>query len=49
MSIYGGYDRDALDAQYRARGRTADYDSFLPRWIRDRSLSCPPPWESSTA
>ncbi len=37
--IWLDYDKAALDAQYSARGRIANYDSFLPRWIATSAAS----------
>ncbi len=35
MSIFGGYDQAALDAQYNNGDRVPDYPDYIERWTRD--------------
>jgi len=39
MSLYQGYDRAALDAQYNNRLRVPDFADYLGRWTRDSAAA----------
>jgi arylformamidase len=39
MTLYRGYDRAALDAQYNNRARVPEFAQYLARWKRDSALA----------
>ncbi|MGQ0676868.1 MAG: alpha/beta hydrolase [Rhodospirillales bacterium] len=39
MTVYRGYDRQALDAQYNNRARVPDFAQYLARWKRDSAAA----------